>query len=613
MQFGYEHTWQDLHLTSEKLHSLFELSAKRHPDHTALVFKNDSLSYKELNERADNLCHAILNWAYYDDIIGVSATPGIEMVVSVLAVLKSGKAFLPIDPKASLQRNAQIVSDSNLNFVLAKEQEYETFTGLRLKMILSDDDRNYRTINEKRTGQLAYLIYTSGSTCKPKGVKVEHKAIVHYLMNAIAEYTLQDNTPSGSYLQLPLTFDAALTSLFVPLLIGKTLVIADSTNSKAFEDTNFKKHAPYDFLKMTPLQLSWLEKALDNDKHSVCKHLVVGGENLHYRHFAFLQNLQHDTDIINEYGPTETTVGCMMHRVSLKNFKYSHPSGIPIGKAMPGVEILILNEQMQAVGAGETGEIYIGGPQLSSGYLMRPELNDKLFVEHPLDKDRKIFKTGDKVIINEDGSAIYLDRIENLMEIDGQVIDYNRIEWEISNLPGIKQCEVVCQEVKGKKRLMAYILPDGEGLDLESLPQLLAQTIPAEMMPQKFIILMEWPYTAHGKLNKHALPLPSCERHRYSEKRYPKTKLEKQLSEVWCNILKINETDIDTGFFELGGNHLLADQMLRVLYKQYHYKLDLSTVYRCPSISCLSAEIEKQIKVKKQSIELGKKNYMTAN
>lgn len=599
MHIGYEHTWQANTPASEKLHSLFELSAKKHPDHTAVVYRNERLTFKELNEKADNLCHAILNWAYYDDVIGVSATPSLDMVVSVLAILKSGKAFMPIDPKASLQRNAQIVADSNVNFILAREYEYETFSGLGLKIIMSDVERNYRTINEKRIGQMAYLIYTSGSTCKPKGVKIEHKSIVHYLLNAIEVYTEKDKQQSGSFLHLSLTFDAALTALFVPLLTGKTLVIAETTSVKAFEDKNFKAYAPYDFLKLTPLQLNWLEKSIQNERQSICKNLIVGGENLHYRHFAFLKALNHDTDIINEYGPTEATVGCMMHRIELKKHQGDHAMGIPIGKAMHGNEILILNEQMELIGAGETGEIYIGGPQLCAGYLMRPELNEQLFVPHPFESGKKLFKTGDKVVVHEDGSAIYLDRMENMIVHDGQPIDYNQIEWEISKLPGIKQCEVVCKEIKGQKRLLAYILPDSNGLDLETLPQILSVKLRSEWMPQKFIVLQDWPYTAHGKLNKHALPLPSCERHRHSEKRYPKSKIEKQIAQVWCQLLNLNEADLDNGFFELGGNHLLADQMLRILHNKFHYKLDLSTVYRCPSISCLAGELESHLKQRK--------------
>lgn len=593
MQSRYGNIWQEETHANEKLHTLFELSAKKHPDNIALVYKNESLTFRELNEKADNLCHAILNWAYYDDFIGVSTSPSADLVVSILAILKSGKAFLPIDPKASIKRNAQIVSDSGLNFCLAKENEFESLNNYGLKIIFSDSERNFRTIVGKRLGQMAYMMYTSGSTCRPKGVKVEHKSIVHYLKNAIEEYASSDNN-SGSYLQLSLSFDASLTSLFVPLCCGKTVVIADSTCNNAFNDPNFMKHIPYDFLKITPLQFSWLEHSFQGRALQVCKHIVVGGENLHTRHFEFLRNKGLDTDIINEYGPTETTVGCMNYRFGLNDHYIDSIYGIPIGKAMKGNEILILNEKMEAVGPGEVGEIYISGPQLSAGYLMRPDLNEQLFVEHPYDKNRTVFKTGDFATIHEDGTAVYLDRAENHISIEGVKVDFNKIEWELSKLEGVKQCEVVCKELNGKKRLIAYLMPDQAGLDIESLPQLLSGKISESMMPQKFIVISEWPYTAHGKLNKHGLPIPLCGKHKNNSRRMPGSIIEKQIADIWCELLNINDTDIDTGFFEMGGNHILADRLVRTLKSKHQYNVDLTMIYRCSSISCLSKEIEKQ-------------------
>lgn len=600
MQTGYDFPWTTENASTEKLHKLFELSARKFSTDTALVFKNESLTFEQLNERADNLCHAILNWAYYEDFIGVSSTPSIEMVVSVLAVLKSGKAFIPIDSKASIQRNAQIAQDANLNFILAKEDEFELFSGLGMKVLFSDIDRNYRTINEKRIGQMAYIMFTSGSTCKPKGVIVNHASIVNYVMNACAEYIQLPGHTSGSFLQLPLTFDAALTSLFAPLICGKTLVISERTDNKTFLDPNFKKYAPFDFLKLTPLQLSWLEKAIGDNNTPICRHLVIGGDNLHARHFSFLIGKGLEMDIVNEYGPTEATVGCMTHRISLQGKVEDTPGGIPIGTAMKGCEIYILNDQLKSIGQGEIGEIYIGGKQVSSGYLMRPELNETLFVRHPLNNGERLYKTGDKATINEDGTAVYLDRYENIMEVNGVGIDYNLIEWEISRLEGVKQCEVVCKEIKGSKKLIAYLQPDGSGLDIESLPQQLSGHLPSDMMPQKFMAIIDWPYTLHGKLNKHALPIPACERHKSSVRRYPKSRIEKQLARLWCQLLQIEDVDIDSGFFELGGNHLLADHMSRTLQLKHNYSIDLATIYRCPSIACLSAEIElRQSKDKK--------------
>ncbi|MCC6818926.1 MAG: AMP-binding protein [Bacteroidia bacterium] len=279
---------------------------------------------------------------------------------------------------------------------------------------------------------------------------------------------------------------------------------------------------------------------------------------------------------------------------------------------MPGSEIFIFDENMEAIGPGEMGEIYIGGQQLSAGYLMRPDLNDELFVTHPLKSNEKLFKTGDKATINEEGTAIYLDRCENLMSIDNVAIDFNRIEWEISKIEGVKQCAVICKDIKGKKRLIAYILPDGDGLDIESLPQKLSEYLPLECMPQKFIAIMEWPYTSHGKLNKHALPIPSCNRHKSYLKRAPSTKLEKELAQIWTQLLNVESLDIDSGFFELGGNHLLADQMVRLLLLKHNYKLDLSTVYRCPSISCLCTEIEKQEQAQRISSEFNLYNQQAS-
>lgn len=601
MQFTTAHLRQGQTLVSEKFHTLFELSAKRFPENTALIFKQETLSYKTLNEKADTLCQAILNWAYYDDVIGVSATPGPEMLVAVLAILKSGKAFLPINPLSGSAKNEQIIADASLNFCLCKASEHPYFSKLQLKVIESDSDRQYPTITEKRLGKMAYLMYTSGSTCTAKGVRVEHKALVNYLVNAADLYFSKEARYSGAYLQLPLSFDASLTTLLAPLLCGKQVVMAETCQASCFNDPNFVRHMPYDVIKLTPLQFSWLEKAINGRPLPLSRYIVAGGENLHARHFAFLRHRGLETEIINEYGPTEATVGCMNYKLSLNDATEDSPSGIPIGNAMPGNEILILNEKMQPVGSGEIGEIYIGGQQLSTGYMMRPELNANLFIPHPFKTGEKLFRTGDYATINEQGTAVYLDRAENHIETEGQRIDFNTIEWAISCIKGVKHCEVVLKTIQDKTRLLAYVVPDGEGLDIDALPISLSKLIPANWMPQKFIMISEWPYTLHGKLNKHALPVPHCNKHKHGNKRMPQTPLQKELAAIWCRLLNLSQTDIDTGFFEMGGNHILADQMIQTLNKQYQYKIDLVMLYQCSSIACLASEIEKQISEKRHT------------
>lgn len=594
MQSNYGLHWPNTTRGQESLHTLFELSAKKHPENIALVCGNEQMTFKELNDRADNLCHAILNWAYYEDIIAVSSTPGIDMVVGVLAVLKSGKAFMPIDPKAKKSRNIQIVNDSAARFCITGEKEYEAFASLGLNMIFADSGRNYRTINGRRKGSLAYLMYTSGSTCQPKGVKVEHSSLIHYINHAIQHYSSDTSNQSGSFLLLPLTFDASLTALFVPLLTGKKLIIAETLGANAFNDPNFIKHAPYDFVKITPLQFAWLEKRFEVNQSAICNNIVVGGEALHKRHFEFLRGKNLDLHIINEYGPTETTVGCMNYKFHVDDNVLDSPHGIPVGYAIAGMDVKILNDNLEPVSPGNIGEIYISGPQVSKGYLMRPELNDRLFVTLA-DTNERMFKTGDHALLNDDRSVVYIDRSDYHVQIKNKWVDPDMIEWELSKLKGIKQCKVTIRNVDGQYHILAYIIPDQNGLDHEALRQQLGLELPENMMPEKFIIVNEWPYTSSGKLNRHALPLPECcQSKSRSNRRMPQTEIEKQVAVVWNHVLNLEQCDLDTGFFEMGGNHLQADRLVKLLKRHFGYNTDLSTLYKCSTIACLSSELQKR-------------------
>lgn len=595
MQFHPEHSSIGTEPTFELLHKLFELKAKQFPERTAIIFKNEFLTYKELNERADNLCHAILNWAYYEDVIAISSRPGIEMIIGVMAILKSGKAFMPLDPAAKHSRNAQIVKDSSVSFCLAAENDYEAFVDHNLKVIFSDSMRSYPVISGHRQGRLAYLMYTSGSTCQPKGVKVTHLSLLHYLRHGISNYT-DSFSKSGSFMHLPLTFDAALTSLFIPLLCGKSLVLASGNRSDCFTERNFLEQAPYDFIKLTPLQLGWLENAVSNQNHkNICSRLVIGGETLHSRQLDFLRNKGLDLRIINEYGPTETTVGCMNFEFGIDDVIQDSHHGVPIGRAIPGMEVMVLDEFMNRVAPGEIGEIFIAGPQVSEGYLMRPELNDQLFIRETGQQKRKLFKTGDHALAGENGSITYIDRAEYHLKINGQWADPDLIEWELSRQKGIKQCKVVFRTLDdGSKKLIAYVMPDHSGFDAEQVRLELNQQLPSHMVPDKFLMVSHWPCTASGKLNRHALPLPDCMSKKTNQFKSPETDLEKQIAIVWRHVLNLDHCDIESGFFEMGGSHSQAERFIRLMKKHFEMKLDMQMLFNCSSISCLAAEIARQ-------------------
>jgi amino acid adenylation domain-containing protein len=591
------------------LHTQFELTAQHYPDEIALVFAKEKITFKELNERADNLCHGILNWAYYEDIIGISATPCIEMVVGILAILKSGKAFVPIDLSAPEKRNKQIIQDAGLSFCVAKENEYESFQFSRLNLIYSDNDRQYPIISDKRIGKMAYLMYTSGSTCQPKGVKIEHKAILNYLQHAIQNYTEPFENEACSYLQLPITFDGALTSLFTPLLSGKKLVMATSNDENAFLDPNFRKYMPYDFLKLTPIQLGWLEQSMNDCVLPTCDKMVIGGEALHLRHLNFLKNKGLDLTIINEYGPTEATVGCMNYSFQIDDSNVpDSPHGIPVGGAIAGMEVCILDKQLQTVQANEIGEIYITGPQLSNGYMMRPELNEQQFVVISSDNALKTFyKTGDRAFFESDGTLYYIDRDDYKITINNKEVDLDLVEFELSKIEGIQQCKVVCKTIDNVFNIFAYIIPTPGKFDLEKIRLTLNNKLLSEYIPKELIVVNSWPSTASGKLNRHALPLPGCSNN-HEQFRMPESETEIQIAEIWNRVLGHEAIDVHTGFFEMGGNHEKAFLFLELINKHFDHSLEMSQFYKCSSISCLAKAIEKfQLKNKK------KENYFKPN
>lgn len=609
MQSNYGFNRSVFEQTHLYLHSQFELTAQHYPDEIALVFAKEKISFKELNEKADNLCHGILNWAYYEDIIGISATPSIEMVVGILAILKSGKAFVPIDLSAPKNRNQQIIQDAGLSFCIAKENEYEAFQFSNLNLIYSDNDRQYPVIADKRIGKMAYLMYTSGSTCQPKGVKIEHKAILNYLHHAVEHYTEPFENESCSFLQLPITFDGALTALFVPLLSGKKLVISKTTDENAFSDPNFKKYMPYDFLKLTPIQLGWLEKSMQDCVLPTCDKMVVGGEALHQRHLNFLKNKGLDLTIINEYGPTETTVGCMNYSFHIDETEVpDSPHGIPVGTPIAGMEVCILDKQLQAVQANEVGEIYIAGPQLSNGYMMRPELNEQQFVVISSDNSLKTFyKTGDRAFYESDGTMYFIDRADYKIIINGKEVDLDLVEFELSKIEGIQQCKVICKTIDNAFNIFAYIIPVPGQFDLDKIRLILKANLPAEYIPKELIVVNHWPSTASGKLNRHALPLPGCSNN-HEQFRMPESVTELVIADIWHRVLGHEATDVHTGFFEMGGNHEKAFQFLELINKQFDYNLEFSQFYRCSSISCLAKALEKGMLKNRK-----KENYFKTN
>jgi amino acid adenylation domain-containing protein/non-ribosomal peptide synthase protein (TIGR01720 family) len=452
---------------------LIEAQVIKSPDATALVFNDEQFSYQQLNEKANQLAHYLIGKAVKDEmLVPICIDRSIEMMVAILAVLKAGAAYVPIDPEYPLERISYMLEDTAAAFVLTNQHnriKLPASTAVTFIDVYSEIDAIekcpiYNLKKDIKATQLAYIIYTSGSTGNPKGVMIEHGSLLNYLLNNSTKYIGTPDSKAGSYIHLSYTFDASITAIFMPLIFGKPVVIGAKQSVDAFEDSNLLKYAPYDFIKITPSHLELILpkfKALGNTL--LTETLVIGGEALLPAQFDSFIAAGIDVNIINEYGPTEATVGCTTYAFKTIADAEKIKHGISIGKPIDNVVIYILNELNELVPVGVKGEICIGGYGVARGYLNKETLTAEKFIydtfsAHP---GKKIYKTGDVGRWLPDGTIEYFGRLDDQIKIRGYRVELGEIE----NV--LQQCELVSQGVvlgktdaEGSKRLVSYYVPD---------------------------------------------------------------------------------------------------------------------------------------------------------
>ncbi|MBC7914512.1 MAG: amino acid adenylation domain-containing protein, partial [Pyrinomonadaceae bacterium] len=414
---------------------LIEETAAANADKLALVYADDEITFAELNQKANQLARFLLEKDIkVGDVIGLAVERSPEMIVALLAILKTGATFVPLDAELPQERINFMLADVSARITITSKKHLDKFSSQAIEVIIEDalsESKNQLNTNPNvsiSTTDIAYIIYTSGSTGKPKGVLIEQRSILNYIQSSINAYSSPEQQYAGSFIHLALSFDASLTAVFVPLIIGKSIVISAKPALEVFDDENLIKFAPFDFIKLTPAQLLLLKNSKNAKAPFAARKLVVGGEALLKRHIDFLIELQADVEIINEYGPTEASVGCVSYVFNIHDdFKYSS-SGISIGKPMPNVRIYILDKFLNPVPDDTEGEIYIGGVQVAKGYLNRPELNTKKFVSNPFNESEILYRTGDLAKYAEDGNIAYLGRIDDQFKIRGYRIEPGEIE-----------------------------------------------------------------------------------------------------------------------------------------------------------------------------------------
>jgi amino acid adenylation domain-containing protein len=581
------------------LHEIIERQVERTPDQIALVFEDQSLSYRQLNERANQLAHYLGKHGVAPGVVaGVCMERSLELEVVLLAILKAGGAYMPLDPEYPIERLAWMLDDAKPPIVLSQQGVIDRLPPLAIPVLLLDSEWN-KLENEPASNpgvvvqpsDLAYVIYTSGSTGKPKGVLNVHEAIVNRMLWAQAEYKL---TPTDRVVQkTPYSFDVSLWELFWPLMNGATLVIAQPGGHR---DPSYlaqlmlqEKITAAHFV---PSMLRAFLETAELPKHSSLRQVFCSGEalpaDLQNRFFQML-----DADLNNLYGPTEAAVEVTYwacRRGDTRPF-------VPIGRPIANIQIYILDAQLQPAPLGVAGELHIGGIGLARGYLNRPQLTAERFIPDPFRSEpgARLYKTGDLARYLPGGEIEYLGRLDHQVKIRGFRIELGEIEAAIRQLPGIIETVVVAREdTPGDQRLAAYVvLAKPDSLNADQLRESLRKDLPEHMIPAAFVPLAELPLTTSGKMDRLALPPPNYQSTPPSQgQAEPNTQTEKAMATIWAEVLQLNKIGIHDNFFQLGGHSLLAVRLFAQISRTFGKTISMNTLFQTPTIAELSRLID---------------------
>ena len=548
----------------QSIHSIIEQVSLQTPNNVALTFGNESISYKTLNDKANLVAQHILKTQNKSNIIGLCMERSLDMIIGMLGILKSGYGYLPIDPKYPKQRINFMLNDAEVDTIVSQNSLLDLFEEFNLTHVLIDSmdntlqDTNLELPEVKET-DLAYIIFTSGSTGQPKGVPITHQNIIN---STAGRFNFYNENPSAFLLMSSISFDSSKAGIFWTLCSGGNLVISEERiEQDLVKIANIIETFKVSHTLMLPSLYKVILEHVETKKLEHLKTVIVAGEacskSLCQIHFKTLPNVS----LYNEYGPTEASVWCIAHNIDALDMERNQ---IPIGKPVANAQVYLLDEQKNKVPFGTSGEIYIGGNGLSKGYLNRPELTSKVFIENPFNPDKKLYKTGDLGKYRDDGAIEFLGRIDQQIKIRGYRVELDAIENTINNSALVKISVVVVKQDEGKpKRLIAYIIQNGS-FDESKLKRELKATLPDYMVPSSFVLIDDIPLLPNGKVDQKALSnieiVLKPKETKETEK--PKNDIEQTLLDIWEDILNIKPLSITDNFFEIGGDSILSIQII---------------------------------------------------
>ncbi|ARV60046.1 non-ribosomal peptide synthetase [Nostocales cyanobacterium HT-58-2] len=584
-------THRDYNL-SRCLHELFETQVDLTPEAIAVSFEQQQLTYRELNEKANQLAHHLQKKGVKTEVlVGISVERSLQMVIGLLGILKAGGAYVPIDPESPQERIAYMLADSQVSLLLTQKKQVTQLPKSQAQIICLDAD--WEKISQEQTNNpasgvqpenLAYVIYTSGSTGKPKGAMNTHRGICNRLLWMQEAYQL---TATDAVLQkTPFSFDVSVWEFFWTLLTGARLVIAKPGGHR---DRSYLveliSQEQITTLHFVPSMLQVFLESRDLDKCQSLRRVICSGEALTLDlQEKFFQHL--GCELHNLYGPTEAAIDVTFWRCQ----RQSHLRTVPIGRPIANTQIYILDPHLQPVPIGVTGELYIGGVGVARGYLNREELTAECFITNPFRQSDRLYKTGDLARYLSDGNIEYIGRIDHQVKIRGFRVELGEIENALSQHPQVREAVVIVRQDKpGDKQIVAYIVSTENLPSPSLLREFLRQKLPDYMVPAAFILLETLPLTSNGKLDRRALPSPSLsnfsESHNYIA---PRNDIEQQLAEIWAQILDVHPVGVRDNFFELGGNSLLAIHLIAEIEEKFGKDLPLSELLTNPVIEDLA-------------------------
>jgi amino acid adenylation domain-containing protein len=579
------------------LHTLFEAHAARCPDRCAVVYEDGALTYGALNQRANVLAARLRSAGIGPGAtVGLLAERSLDTVVAILAILKAGGAYVPLDASMPRKRLELVVRESQASAVVAHRALADALHDADVDLVILDEIlRSHEPRQEPASpsvspSDLAYVIFTSGTTGVPKGVSVEHRQLVNYVRGLAARLNIAD----GEHMATVSTFAADLgnTVIYAALTTGGTLhVVSERRRSDPDALADYFARWPIDCLKIVPSHLNALLSASAPQHVLSCRRIVLGGEATTWQLIDRIEALSPICEVFNHYGPTETTVGATTYSLSRQG-RDAHSGTLPIGRPLPNYRVYVLGSGGTPEPIGVSGELYIGGAGVARGYLNRPAETADRFVPDPFgDAGQRLYRTGDRVRFVPSGNLEFRGRADDQIKIRGYRVEQAEVEAVLTKCPSVRQAVVLAKvDPSGATRLVGYLVLKHSGAAVEEVKQFVGDYLPDYMVPSVFVTLPALPLNRNGKVDRAALPAPKDFDAR-PDAVAPRTACERELAGIWSDLLHANTIGVHDNFFEIGGHSLSAMRLVSRIRQHFNIELPLLTIFETPTIAGLATQI----------------------